>query len=340
MSKRDLMTASRCIGKSTVALFLIAVATASPEAPAQRAPIKGWTVGILWHAANLEGEMVMYQPFADGMRALGYVEGHNVNFDHTFVDEKYERFPANAQQLIDRKVDIIMASVPDAAKTAAELTKTIPIVFATSGDPIKTGLVASIRQPGGNVTGFSLFSPELTTKHLEMLHEIVPGLSSAAILWNPGNQDHPDTLKRAEQAAKQLNIKIVPISAKGPEEFSDAFSEMKKSKVNGLVVLGDAMFRVNRASIIALAAETRLPAVYAPRDYAESGGLISYGACIPCNFRRTATYIDKILKGAKPGDLPVEQPATFEMVVNLKTAAALGLTIPATLLLVADQVIE
>jgi putative tryptophan/tyrosine transport system substrate-binding protein len=313
MSKRDLMTASRCIGKSTVALFLIAVATASPEAPAQRAPIKGWTVGILWHAANLEGEMVMYQPFVDGMRALGYVEGHNVNFDHTFVDEKYERFPANAQQLIDRKVDIIMASVPDAAKTAAELT---------------------------NVTGFSLFSPELTTKHLEMLHEIVPGLSSAAILWNPGNQDHPDTLKRAEQAAKQLNIKIVPISAKGPEEFSDAFSEMKKSKVNGLVVLGDAMFRVNRASIIALAAETRLPAVYAPRDYAESGGLISYGACIPCNFRRTATYIDKILKGAKPGDLPVEQPATFEMVVNLKTAAALGLTIPATLLLVADQVIE
>jgi hypothetical protein len=249
------MTASRCIGKSTVVLFLIAVATASPEALAQRAPIKGWTVGILWHAANLEGEMVMYQPFADGMRALGYVEGHNVNFDHTFVDEKYERFPANAQQ-------------------------------------------------------------------------------------NPGNQDHPDTLKRAEQAAKQLNIKIVPVSAKGPEEFSDAFSEMKKSKLNGLVVLGDAMFRVNRASIIALAAETRLPAVYAPRDYAESGGLISYGACIPCNFRRTATYIDKILKGAKPGDLPVEQPATFEMVVNLKTAAALGLTIPATLLLVADQVIE
>jgi putative tryptophan/tyrosine transport system substrate-binding protein len=330
----------RSIGKLAVISFLIAGAFASPQILAQGAPIKMWKVGILWHAANLEGEMVMYQPFVDGMHALGYVEGRNVKFDHTFVDENYERFPANAQQLIDRNVDIIMASVPEAAKAAAKLTKTIPIVFATSGDPVKTGLVESIRHPGGNVTGLSLFSPELTTKHLEMLHEIVPGLSSAAILWNLGNQDHADTLKRAEQAAKLLNIKIVPVGAKGPEEFSAVFSEMKKSKVDGLVVLNDAMLRVNRALIIALAAESRLPAIYAPRDYIESGGLIGYGACIPCNFRRSATYIEKILKGAKPGDLPVEQPATFEMVVNRKTAAALGLTIPATLLALANEVIE
>ena len=155
-------------GKCLAFLGLIALALTTSAAVAQKPPSKVWKVGILWHAANLQGEMVMYQPFADGMRELGYVEGLNVSFEHTFVDEKYERFPANAQELLDRKVDIIMASVPDAAKAASKLTKTIPIVFATSGDPVKIGLVESIRRPGSNVTGFSLFYPELTAKHLEM----------------------------------------------------------------------------------------------------------------------------------------------------------------------------
>jgi putative ABC transport system substrate-binding protein len=175
---------------------------------------------------------------------------------------------------------------------------------------------------------------------LEMLHDIVPGLSRVAILWNPANEDHPTTLNEAERGANLLNIQLVPIGVKGPEEFADAFASIAKAKVGGLTVLGDAMLRVNRKPIVAFAASSRLPAVYGPRDYAVAGGLVSYGACIPCNFRRSATHIDKILKGAKPADLPVEQPTTFETVVNLKSAKALGLVMPPSILMRADEVIE
>jgi putative ABC transport system substrate-binding protein len=284
--------------------------------------------------------MVMYQPFAEGMRELGYVEGRNVQFYHTFVDEKYERFLANAQKLVDQRVDIIMASAADAAAAAAKVTKTIPIVFAASGDPVKAGLVESINHPGSNVTGFSLFYPELAIKHLEMLHDIIPTLSIAAMLWNPTNLDHLDMVKGAERAAELLNVRLVPVSAKSPDDFPRAFSDMARSKVDGMIVLGDAMFRVNARAIVALAASNQLPAIYAPRDFPEAGGLISYGACIPCNFQRTATYVDKILKGAKAADLPVQLPATFVLVVNLKTARTFGFNIPQALLLRADEVIE
>jgi putative ABC transport system substrate-binding protein len=327
------------IGWSTLAALLISSALASPNALAQAAQ-KVWKVGILWHAANLQGEMVMYRPFAEGMRELGYVEDRKVKFYHTFVEEKYERFHANAQMLVDQKVDIIMASVADAAAAAAKVTKTTPIVFAGSGDPVKAGLVESINHPGGNVTGFSLFYPELAIKHLEMLHDIIPGLSTVAMLWNPTNQDHPDTVKGAERAAKLLNIGLTPVSAKSPDDFARAFSDMTRSKADGLIVLGDAMFRVNAQIIVALAASNRLPAIYAPRDYADAGRLISYGACIPCNFRRTATYIDKILKGEKAADLPVQQPVTLVLAVNLKTAKTFGISIPQAILLLADEVIE
>src|ERR1700732_2859613 len=192
-----------------------------------------------------------------------------------------------------------MASVAEAAAAASKITNTIPIVFATSGDPVKSGLVKSMRNPGRNITGFSLFYPELAAKHLEMLRDTVPGLSSVAMLWDPANIDHADTLKAAERAAKPLDIEVVPVSATSPDDFARAFGDM--------IVLGHSMFRVNAKAIVALAASNRLPAIYAPRDYADAGGLISYGACIPCNFRRSATYIDKILKGAKASDLPVQQ---------------------------------
>ena len=297
-------------------------------------------VGILWHAANLAEEQVMFGPFSEGMRELGYVEGRNVIYYHTFVDEKYELFQTRAQELVDRRVDVILASVPAAAAAAGKLTKTIPIVFATSGDPVKVGLVANIRRPGGNLTGLSLFYPELTAKHLEIIRDVVPGLSRVAILGNPVNEDAVVALKEAERTAEVMQLHTVFAGAKSPDEFPAAFASVAQANVGGMIVLGDSMLRINRKAIIALAAYNKLPVVYGPRDYAEDGGLVAYGVCIPCNFRRSAGFIDKIFKGAAPGDLPVEQPTKLSLVINLKSATALGLAMPATLLARADEVIE
>jgi putative ABC transport system substrate-binding protein len=318
--------------------LLIAIPLASSTAFAQDKKL--WKVGILWHAANLEEEMVMFEPFAQGMRELGYVEGRNVIFDHTFVDENYDRFEARASELVHRKVDIILASVPAAAAAANRVTKTIPIVFASSGDPVKLGLVESLRRPGGTMTGLSLFSPEITTKHLELLREIVPGISRVAILGNSNNSDAAVALKEAERAAPLLKLHATPVGVKAPEEFVAAFESIRTARAEGMIVLGDPMLRVNRKLIIALAATARLPAVYGPRDYVEDGGLVAYGACVPCNFRRSAAFIDKILKGVNPAELPVEQPTRLDLVINLKTATTLGIEIPPTLLARADGVIE
>jgi putative ABC transport system substrate-binding protein len=319
--------------------FLVLGAIGSGSAVAQN-PIKIWKVGILWHAGTPEEEEVMFRPLMEGLRELGYVEGRNLVFDQTYVDEDYSRFPARAQELIDRKVDIILASVAPAALAANKLTKAIPIVFATSGDPVKIGLVDSIRQPGGNVTGLSLFYAELTTKHLEMLRDFVPGLSRVAILWHPRNQDHPLALQETERAAQQLKLQTIRVAVNGPEDFDEAFATITKAEVNGLIVFGDAMLRVNHKPIVQFTTKARLPAVYAARDFVDSGGLVSYGVCIPCNFKRSAAFIDKIFKGTKPADLPVELPSKFTMVVNAKTAKMLGLTVPQSVILGADEVVE
>jgi len=239
----------------------------SPDALGQDAK-KVWKVGILWHAAGPEEEEVMFRPFVEGMRELGYVEGSNLLLDQTYVDEHYERFQARAQELVDRQVDLILASVPAAAAAARRVTHTIPIVFATSGDPVKLGLVETLWRPGGNLTG----------------------LSRVAILWNPTNEDAVVALKEAERAAQGLKLQAVSVGVKGPEEFADAFAAITKAEVGGLIVLGDAMLRVNRKAIVALAASHRLPVVYGPRDYAEAGGLLAYGVNIPMNFRRAATF--------------------------------------------------
>ncbi len=217
----------------------------------------------------------------------------------------------------------------------------MPIVFATSsGDPAKIGLVESIRRPGGNLTGLTLFAPEMTLKHLQLMREIVPSLSRVAVLWNPANDDHPSVVKGVEETAKSLNLDVVSVGARGPGEFAAAFATIEKANAGGLIVLVDSMLRVNRKAIIDLVTERRLPAIYPTRDYVEAGGLMGYGACVPCNFKRSARYIADILKGAKPADMPVEQPAKFDILVNLKTAKALNITIPQTILLRADEVIE
>jgi putative ABC transport system substrate-binding protein len=217
----------------------------------------------------------------------------------------------------------------------------VPIVFATSsGDPAKIGLIESIRRPGGNLTGLTLFAPEMTLKHLQLMREIVPSLSRVAVLWNPANDDHPSVVKGVEETAKSLNLDVVSVGARGPGEFAAAFATIEKANAGGLIVLVDSMLRVNRKAIIDLVTERRLPAIYPTRDYVESGGMMAYGACVPCNFRRSARYIADILKGAKPADMPVEQPSKFDILVNLKTAKALNIAIPQTILLRADEVIE
>jgi putative tryptophan/tyrosine transport system substrate-binding protein len=326
---------------------LVALATLAASgfsaSPANAAPDskRVWKVGILWHAGNLEEEAVMFGPLSQGMRELGYVEGRNVVFEHTFVDEKYELFPSRAQDLLNRKVDVILASVGAAALAASKLTKDVPIVFATSwGDPAKAGLVESIRRPGGNLTGLTLFAPEMTLKNLELLREIVPNLSRIAVLYNPSNDDHPSVVRSVEQAAKPLNLEIVTVGARGPEEFATAFSAIEKANAGGMIVLVDSMLRVNRKPIVDFAADRRLPAIYATRDYVEAGGLMGYGTCVPCNFKQSAKYIADIFNGAKPAEMPVEQPAKFDILVNLKTAKALNITIPPSILLRADDVIE
>jgi putative ABC transport system substrate-binding protein len=302
---------------------------------------KVWKVGILWHAANLEEEAVMAGPLTEGLRELGYVEGRNLVLEHTFVDENYELFGARARELLDRKVDLILASVGAAAVAAAKLTKEVPIVFATNGgDPVKAGLIESIRRPGGNVTGLTLFGPEVTVKHMQLLRELVPNVSRVATLWNPRNDDHPAIVKSAEAVAASLKLQTVPIGAKSPQEFPAAFASIEKAEVGGLIVLVDPMLRVNRKQIIEFAASIRLPAVYATRDFVEAGGLMGYGACVPCNFKRSATYIAGIFKGEKPADMPVQQPAKFVTLVNLKTAKAMQIDVPPSFLLRADEVIE
>jgi putative ABC transport system substrate-binding protein len=330
----------RKVSLNLVVLLACGLTALSSQHALSQGSRKVWTIGILWHAANLPEEQVMFGPFSEGMRDLGYVEGRNVVYDHTFVDENYDRFEARAQELIDRKVDVILASVAAAAAVAGKLTKSIPIVFAASGDPVTLGLVKSLAQPGGNVIGLSLFYPELTVKHLELLRAVVPGLSRVAVLTNPNNPDAAVALGEAMKGAAALDIVAIPVGATGPEEFTSAFSSITNGNVNGMIVLGDSMLRINRKPIVPFAANTTLPTVYAPRDYVEEGGLIAYGVSIPENFRRSAAYIDKILKGTKPGDLPVEQPTKLSLIINLKTAKTLGLSIPPTLLSRADDVIE
>jgi len=235
-------------------------------------------------------------------------------------------------------MDVIVAASPAATEAAKRATTTIPIVFTVSGDPVADGFVASLARPGGNITGLATIGPELVGKQLEILKGVAPKVSRVAVLQNPNT--HRGVLRQAEGAARALGLQLQILEARTPSEIEAAFAAMSRRRADGILVLRDAVFRAQRAQITALAAKNRLPAVYGLREEAEAGGLVAYGASVPQLYRRAATYVDKILKGAKPGDLPVEQPTQFELVINLKTAKTLGLTIPPSLLLRADQVIE
>jgi ABC-type uncharacterized transport system substrate-binding protein len=271
------------------------------------------------------------------------VEGRNVVIEYRSAEGKVERYPDLAAKLVALKVDVIVAANSPAALAAKQATRALPIVFAVAADPVTDGLVTSLAQPGGNVTGLSNLAPELVGKRLEQLKQAVPGVSRVAVLWQPGavgERTEKDMLKGADVAAQVLGVRLQRVEARGPDDFDRAFSDMTRARAGALIVLGGTMFFNERKRLVDLAAKNRLPAVYPWREFVDGGGLMSYGPNFADLFRRAATYVDKILKGAKPGDLPVEQPTKFELVINLKTAKALGLTIPPSMLGRADHVVE
>jgi putative ABC transport system substrate-binding protein len=294
-------------------------------------------------ALNPAANPHLYEAFRQGLRDLGYVEGRNVVIEYRDAEGKPERLPALAAELVALKVDVIVAANTLAALAAKQATRNLPIVFTFAADPVTSGLVTSLARPGGNVTGLSALTPELVGKCLELLQQAVPGVSRVAVLWQPGGlgeRTEKAMLKDAEVAARALGVRLQLVEARGSADFDRAFSDMTRARAGALTVLPYAMFINERRRLVDLAAKNRLPAVYPWREGADAGGLMAYGPDVPDLYRRAAPYVDKILKGAKPGDLPVAQPTKFELVINLKTAKALGLTIPPALLQRADEVIR
>jgi putative ABC transport system substrate-binding protein len=328
-------------GVALVAVLALSLLLAPLAAEAQQAA-KIARIGLL--ATNLAATPHLPEAFRQGLRDLGYVEGRNLVIEYRDAEGKVDRLPALAAELVALKVDVIVATQGTrAALTAMQATKTIPIVFASVADPVASGLVTTLARPGGNVTGLSNVAPELVGKRLELLTQAVPGVSRVAVLWRPGalgERTDKDMLKEAEAAARALGVRLQVVEARGPADIDRAFSDMTKARAGALTVLPSNPFLREHRRLVDLAAKNRLPAVYFSREFVDAGGLMSYGANFADLYRRAATYVDKILKGAKPADLPIEQPTKFELVINAKTAKALGLTIPQSVLARADHIIE
>ena len=281
--------------------------------------------------------------FQQGLRELGYTEGQNIAIERRYGEWKLDRLRSLAAELVASKVDLIVARSTTAARVAKQATGTIPIIAIAMADPIEDDLVASLARPSGNVTGTTFLGPELVAKRLQLLRDVIPGLSRVAALWHPraySERTMAGILKDVEVGAQTLGLQLQLVPAAGPDEFANAFSAMTSERADAFIVLPSPMLFGEYRRIVSLAASSRLPAMYQAREFVDAGGLMSYGANLPDLFRRTATYVDKILKGVKPTDLPVEQPTKFEFVINLKTARELGLTITRDFLLVADEVIE
>ena len=298
-------------------------------------PAKLPRIGVLGNENNPP-----WEGFRRGLRELGYIDGRNVAIEWRWSEGRTDRFPALAAKLVQAKVDVIVVSGTQAARAAKQATSTIPIVMAVSAYPDKLGLVESLARPGGNVTGLSNLGPELLGKSFELLKEIAPKASHLAVLWNPASPVEALVFKEVLAAAPAFGLEIQSIEMRTPEDSAEAFATVTASRADALFALGNPVNFKNRQLIVDFALKTRLPSLYQERLFVESGGLVSYAPRFSDLFRRAATYVDKILKGAKPADLPVEQPTKFELVVNLKTAEALALTIPQSVLLRADEVIQ
>jgi putative ABC transport system substrate-binding protein len=321
----------------TLALGCLLVAPLAPEA--QQAT-KVHRIGVLLGGTYQRGTNPLLEAFLEEMRALGYVEGQHLVMEYRGAAGQFERLPDLAAELVRLKVDVLMVGFTPGALAAKHATTTIPIVMVTVGDPVGNGLVASLARPGGNVTGLSSLDPERAGKELEFLKEVLPTVSRVAVLWNPANPLGALMVRAAEVAAQALGVQLHLVEARGPAAFDSAFVAMTRGHADALLVLGDTMFLLHRRRLTELAATSRLPAIYDDRRFVEAGGFMFYGPKGLVQWRRAAYYVDKILKGTKPADLPVEQPMQFELVINLKTAQALGLTIPPTLLFQADEVIR
>jgi putative ABC transport system substrate-binding protein len=280
------------------------------------------------------------EAFRQGLRELGYVEGRNIAIEARWAEGKYDQYAVLTADLVRLKVDVIVVVGGVAARAAQRVTTTVPIVMTVVIDPLGIGLVTSLARPGGNVTGLSMMSPELIGKQLEVLKEVAPKVSRVALLRNPDNPGSVPQLREAEAAARALGMRLQILEARGSQEIDSAFAAMTRERAGALVVLTDSIFTNQARQIAELATKGRLPAVYGLREHVEAGGLMVYAASPLDMERRAATFVDKILKGAKPADLPIEQPSKFELVINVKTAKALGLTIPDSLLRRADELIQ
>ena len=278
--------------------------------------------------------------FRQGLRELGYVEGKNILIEYRYAEGKLDRLPALAAELVGLKVDVIVLAGPASIRPAKEATNTIPIVMANDADPVGSGVVASLARPGGNITGLSNFAPEIGGKRLELLKEIVPKLTRVAVLGTATTTGTAQVLQEMELAARVLKVHLQYLDVPGPKDIETAFREVRKGRADAILVLQGGVFNSQRKQIAGLAVKSGLPAIYHAPEWVEDGGLMSYGVSVTHLYRRAATYVDKILKGAKPADLPVEQPTKFEFIVNLKAAKQIGLTIPQKVLARADKVIK
>jgi len=323
-----------------VFLFLIAPAgvVALPGAAAHAQERQAGKVYRLGFLRAGPPPRIWIEAFQQGLRERGYVDGQNVVVEFRFTDGSLDQLPQLAEELVRSKVDVILASSSPAAVAAKKATRSVPIVFVNVYDPVGLGLVPSLGHPGGNITGLSYSSADLGGKRLELLRELVPKLRRVAVLSHPATPSTPKQLEEAETAARTLGIQLQTVPIRSPHDFDSAFKAVRGA--DALLPLDVAFFTTHRARLVGLAATTRLPAVYGNREMVEAGGLMSYGVDFADLYRRAATYADKILKGAKPADLPVEQPAKFELVINMRAAKALGLNISPSLLARADEVID
>lgn len=323
--------------------LVMAIGASAVMAPftafAQQQSARAARIGFLGNStAALEVNLV--DAFRKGLRDLGYVESQNVLVEYRWAGGKYERFPALIAELISLKVDVIVTAGTPAAVAVKKAATPIPLVMVAVGDPVGTGIVASLKRPGGNITGLSSIAPELEGKRLELLREVSPKLSRVAVFWNPLNLFHTSAMKQLRAAAQAMRINVLPLAVGKTEELDGAFAAIVKTRPDALVILADRVFLHSRARMTEFAAKYRLPSVTAYRELVEAGGLMSYGPSYEDMHRRAATYVDKILKGVKPGDIPVEQPTKFELVVNMNAAKELGVKVPQSILLRADRVIE
>jgi putative ABC transport system substrate-binding protein len=327
------------VSKSVVCLALSATLFVFCSSSEAQQPPKVPHIGFL-STTSPSNVPTRLEAFRQGLRDLGYVEGKNIVIEYRYAEGKPERLPALAAELVRLKLDVIVASGPTPTRAAKEATATIPIVMTWDYDPVGNGFVASLARPGGNITGLSTLAPEISGKQLELLKEIIPKISRVAVLGTSAVPGNAEALKATELAAQALKVQLQYLEIKDRKDIATVFQAARKGRADAVLALASRVLLTDRTQVAELAVKSRLPAIYGEREHVEAGGLMTYGVSIADLFRRAATYVDKILKGAKPADLPVEQPTKFEFIINLKAAKQIGLTVPPNVLARADRVIR